>query len=79
LMPLTEVEKYINEYGHLPGVPSASEVEKDGVALGNSQALLLQKIEELTLYIIEMNKQMESLKKQNFMLLDEEDNLKKSK
>ena len=65
LMSLSDVENYINEYGHLPGVPSAIEVEKNGVALGNSQAVLLQKIEELTLYTIEMNKQIELLRAQN--------------
>ena len=79
LMPLSEVEKYINEYGHLPGVPSASEVEKDGVALGNSQALLLQKIEELTLYTLEISKQLELLKAQNIMLQNEVNKLKNRK
>jgi len=68
LMSLSDVENYINEYGHLTGVPSAIEVEKNGVALGNSQAVLLQKIEELTLYTIEMNKQMELLRAQNLEL-----------
>lgn len=56
LRPLDEVESFIKKYQHLPEVPSASEVEKEGVDLGTNQAVLLQKIEELTLYIIEENK-----------------------
>ncbi|MGN6490409.1 MAG: hypothetical protein ACTHLE_00320 [Agriterribacter sp.] len=56
LPPLKEVEKFIQQYKHLPDVPSASEVEKNGLDLGNNQALLLKKIEELTLYIIEQDK-----------------------
>jgi hypothetical protein len=63
LRPLSEVEQYIKLYHHLPEVPSAAEVEKDGIDLGDSQATLLKKIEELTLYIISLNKEMESLKK----------------
>lgn len=56
LRPLSEVEQYIKEYGHLPEVPSAEEVEKNGVDVGDNQAALLKKIEELTLYVIEQNK-----------------------
>ncbi len=78
LMPLSEVEKYINLHKHLPDVPSASEVEKNGVALGQTQSLLLQKIEELTLYTIEMNKQLELLKAQNRVLQNEVNLLKNS-
>jgi hypothetical protein len=64
LLPLAEVEKYINKHNHLPDVPSASEVEKNGLALGSNQALLLKKIEELTLYVIELNKKNEQLQKE---------------
>jgi len=60
-------------------VPSAAEVEKNGVALGNSQAVLLQKIEELTVYIIEMNKQLELVKAQNVSLQNEINELKNLK
>lgn len=59
LLSLPEVEKYLAENKHLPDVPSASDVEKNGLDLGDSQALLLQKIEELTLYAIEQNKRIE--------------------
>jgi len=64
LPKLAEIEQYIQQHHHLPEIPSASEVEKNGLDLGQNQAGLLQKIEELTLYIINMNKEVESLKKQ---------------
>ncbi len=56
LMSIDEVDDYISENGHLPGVPTTYEVADNGVSLGESQAQLLQKIEELTLYLIEQNK-----------------------
>ena len=56
LKPLTEVEQYIKTNNHLPEIPSAKEVEQNGVSLGDMQAKLLQKVEELTLYSIEMGK-----------------------
>jgi hypothetical protein len=56
LRPLSELEQYIQQHHHLPEVPSAAEVEKDGLDLGDNQAALLKKIEELTLYVIEQNK-----------------------
>jgi len=62
LKPLKEVEQYIHENKHLPDVPSAAEVEKDGVDVGGNQAVLLKKIEELTLYVIEQQKEIERLK-----------------
>jgi hypothetical protein len=61
LRPLSEVEQYIKQYGHLPEVPSAEEVEKNGIDLGDNQATLLKKIEELTMYVIEQNKKILSL------------------
>jgi hypothetical protein len=64
LAPLHQVEKYIQRNKHLPDVPSAAEVKKDGVDLGDNQVVLLKKIEELTLYIIEQNKKLESLSQQ---------------
>ncbi|MCH5718209.1 hypothetical protein [Niabella hibiscisoli] len=62
LMPLQEVEQFIQLKGHLPEIAPAKQIEKEGLELGANQALLLKKIEELTLYIIEQNKE---LKKQN--------------
>lgn len=61
LRPLKEVEDYIKQYRHLPDIPSAEEVKKDGIDVGDTQAALLRKIEELTLYAIEQNKKIEQL------------------
>jgi len=56
LPTLDEVEQHIHEKGHLPNIPNTKEVTENGLSLGESQKLLLQKIEELTLYSIEQNK-----------------------
>lgn len=63
LRPLSELEKFIQQYHHLPEIPSAEEIEKDGLDVGAQQAMLLKKVEELTLYIISLNKEMKALKK----------------
>jgi hypothetical protein len=57
LPTLAEVEKHINEKGHLENIPSEEEVLKNGINLGEMNAKLLQKIEELTLYMIDMKKE----------------------
>lgn len=62
LMNLYELEQYINTNQHLPDVPSAEEVSANGIDLGEMNALLLQKVEELTLHIIELQKQIDELK-----------------
>lgn len=62
LMSLKDTESFIKQNGHLPNVPSASEVESNGIQLGEMNAILLQKIEELTLYVIELEKQVQKLK-----------------
>ena len=62
LLPLKDVESYIQKNRHLPGVVSAATVAKNGVDLGENQAVLLKKVEELTLYIIQLNKEIEQLK-----------------
>ncbi|WP_432671534.1 hypothetical protein [Flavobacterium sp. SM2513] len=59
LDPLEKVEQFIIENKHLKDIPSAEEVKKNGVELGEMNKLLLLKIEELTLYVIEMNKKIE--------------------
>lgn len=64
LPKLEEVEEYIENNGHLKDIPSAEEVEKNGIELGEMNKLLLQKIEELTLYVIELNKEIKELKSQ---------------
>ena len=61
LMSLAEVEQFVKQHGHLPDVPSANEVEENGIGLGEMNALLLQKIEEMTLHLIEMEKRIQEL------------------
>ncbi len=58
LPALTEVSEFIQKNKHLPGVASAAEVQKDGIDIGENQTTLLKKVEELTLYMIELNKNM---------------------
>ena len=65
LRTLAEVEKYIQLNKHLPDVPSASEIESNGLDLGGNQSILLKKIEELTLYIIQQQKEIGALKSEN--------------
>jgi hypothetical protein len=65
LKPLNEVASFIKENNHLPGVPSAEEVVKDGIDVAAMDAKLLEKIEELTLYIIDLKNEVEKLKKAN--------------
>ncbi len=61
LRSLEEVSSYIKANKHLPDIPSAEEVVKNGIDLGEMNALLLKKIEELTLYVIEQQKQIDNL------------------
>ena len=63
LMNLSETEAFIKENKHLPEIPSAKEIEENGLNLGEMQAKLLQKIEELTLHAIEQQKLIEKLQK----------------
>jgi hypothetical protein len=77
LPTLEEVEKHINEKGHLENIPSEEEVLKNGINLGEMDAKLLQKIEELTMYMIEQNKRMNKLEKENQELKNKIDLLKK--
>jgi len=64
LPSLPSVAAYIKANHHLPGMPSADSVAKNGVDLGNNQAQLLEKVEQLTLYAIDLEKQVEDLQKQ---------------
>jgi hypothetical protein len=68
LMPLAELERAVDEHGHLPGIPSAADVAKEGINVGEMQTKLLKKIEELTLYMIDVNKQVESVRAENRQL-----------
>lgn len=62
LRELDEVEDFIKKNNHLPGIPSAKTIEKNGLGLGEMQKLQMEKIEELTLYIIDLKKEIEKLK-----------------
>lgn len=65
MLPLTEVEAYVNKHKHLPGVPSAEEVVANGIDVATMDAKLLEKIEELTLYVIKLEKEMNELKQKH--------------
>jgi hypothetical protein len=62
LPPLEEVENFISINRHLPGIPTEAEVKENGVSIGDISSKLLQKIEELTLYVIELKKENERLR-----------------
>ena len=68
LPTLTEVEKHIREKGHLENIPSEKEVLENGINLGEMNAKLLQKIEELTLYMIDIKKENDQMKADNLEL-----------
>jgi hypothetical protein len=70
LGPLQESASYITENHHLPGIPSEAEVKENGVSLGDMQAKLLAKIEELTLHMIRAEERNNSLEWQNQELRD---------
>ena len=63
LMPLREVAHYIDANGHLPNVPSECEVEEHGVGLGDLNKILLEKVEELTLHMIEKDQQIGDMRR----------------
>ncbi len=67
LMPLSELKQFVTENHHLPEVPSAQEFQENGYSLGQMDDLLLRKVEELTLYIIQLQ---EELKKQQEVILE---------
>ena len=62
LRPLSEVAQFVRANGHLPEVPSAATVQAEGLDLGATQAVLLKKIAELTLYLLELKQENEGLK-----------------
>jgi len=65
LKPIGELEQFVKENKHLPNIPSAKEMVRNGLDVATMDAKLLEKIEELTLYIIEQNKQLQELKQKN--------------
>jgi hypothetical protein len=65
LMPLEEVESFTKENKHLPNVPSADEMVASGLDVAQTSKMFMEKIEELTLYMIELNKEIKNLKAEN--------------
>jgi len=78
LPSLKEVENHIQQKGHLKDIPSAKEVEENGIFLGQMDAKLLQKIEELTLYTIQQQKEIKYLSKKLNELEQKLDKVEKS-
>jgi hypothetical protein len=68
LMPLKEVDAFIKEHGHLPGVPSAATMVEQGLDVVKTDAMLLEKVEELTLHLIAMEKRVAELERVNAQL-----------
>jgi hypothetical protein len=64
LIPLDSVQNYVSMHGHLPGVPSEQEVKQNGSNLGQTDVILLTKIEELTLYMLQLQKQNAEMQKE---------------
>jgi hypothetical protein len=71
LLPLEKVQQFISENGHLKDIPDASEISEEGVNLGEMNTKLLQKVEELTLYMIDLNKRVKLLENENEKLKKE--------
>lgn len=65
LMPLEDLENFINTKNHLPNIPTAKEVTENGLNLGEMQIKQMEKIEELTLYLLEIKKQLDMVKEEN--------------
>jgi hypothetical protein len=63
LMPLKELEQYIIQNKHLPNVPNQDEISKNGIDVYEMNAVLLKKVEELTLYVIELEKRIDEMEK----------------
>ena len=78
LQPLSEVEGQIKGEGHLPGIPSAKEVNAAGISVGDMQARLLAKVEELTLHLIQQEKRMQLQDARIQRLEEENQQLRKS-
>ncbi|MEO5571537.1 MAG: hypothetical protein ABIT08_10685 [Bacteroidia bacterium] len=77
LMPLDELEQFLTENKHLPGVPVAEEVKSNGIMLGEMQTKSMEKIEESMLYILQLNKENHQLKAQIDNLQQQINDLKK--
>ncbi|MBD3636387.1 MAG: bZIP transcription factor [Crocinitomicaceae bacterium] len=76
LLTLDELSSYINRNGHLPGLPSAYEIEENGLNLGEIQKMQMEKIEEQSLYTLQLNDRISDLETENEQLKSELEELK---
>ena len=76
LKSLNEIEAYISKNGHLPNIPSADQVKEEGINISEMNAKLLEKIEELTLHLIQQHNDIQELKKQNQLFKNSVEKLK---
>jgi len=72
LMPLKELAAYIQKEQHLPGIPSAEEVEKNGIGVGELNLMQMKKIEELTLYVLQLHERLLELEAENAKLKEKQ-------
>jgi hypothetical protein len=77
LPSLESIEQHIKTNKHLPGIPSAAQVEKEGILLGDINKRLLEKIEQLTLHLIDLNKENQEIKEQYRKMAEDIQKLKK--
>lgn len=75
LKPLDDLENYVTVNKHLPGIPSAIEIEKSGINVGEMQTKQMEKIEELFQYVIQMNKNVQRLSAENKQLKERMKNM----
>lgn len=78
LMPLKEVEEYVAKNKRLPGIQPATEIEKGGLNLGDMQVQQMEKIEEIYLYLFDLEKRLVELEKENIQLKNEVQHLKRN-
>lgn len=71
LMPLSEVKAFVEENKHLPNIPAEAELVENGMKLGEMQALTMEKVEELTLYLIQMQERLDELEGENNSLKEQ--------
>lgn len=79
MMSLEEVESFVSENKHLPGIPTASEVQQEGQNLAEINRLLVEKVEELTLHMIDLNRENKAVKEEISALASKINQLDESK
>lgn len=79
LTPLSDVEKYLRLNHHLPNIPAEKEMQQNGLSIQEFQIQILRKVEELTLYVIEQDKNIKNLEQENELLKEQLMRLKNNK